>query len=181
MAEKHDADSHRHAGFECTRSAVGANAIANHGVCVEPLWHARPPGCTADMTKVDIADPFARQLMARYLSHRQEDLSNMRAALASDDFDKIKRQRLRPGPNLRAWPGNRKCSNKSRRYRRFRPDKQPGKFRTYAQHFLKTPHIPLKKSGFSPIRRPGTYNQRLYAGTIGVIRSFSAKSLLPDS
>ena len=90
MAEKHDADSHRHAGFECTRSAVGANAIANHGVCVEPLWHARPPGCTADMTKVDIADPFARQLMARYLSHRQEDLSNMRAALASDDFDKIK-------------------------------------------------------------------------------------------
>lgn len=42
------------------------------------------------MTKVDIADPFARQLMARYLSHRQQDLSSMRAALARDDFEQIK-------------------------------------------------------------------------------------------
>ncbi len=90
MAEKHDTDKHRHAGFERTPSTVGADTIADHGVCVEPLWRARPPGSTADMTKVDIADPFARQLMARYLSHRQEDLSNMRAALASDDFEQIK-------------------------------------------------------------------------------------------
>lgn len=42
------------------------------------------------MTTVDIADPFARQLMARYLSHRQQDLSSMRAALASGGFDEIR-------------------------------------------------------------------------------------------
>jgi len=42
------------------------------------------------MTTVDIADPFARQLMARYLSHRQQDLIEMRHAVAQDNFDKIK-------------------------------------------------------------------------------------------
>ena len=90
VADQHDKDKHRLAGFERTPGTVGADAIADHGVCLEPLRYARPPGSTADMTKVDIADPFARQLMARYLSHRQEDLSNMRAALDSGDFEQIK-------------------------------------------------------------------------------------------
>lgn len=52
--------------------------------------HGRVPGSMSAMTTVDIADPFARQLMARYLSHRQQDLIEMRRAVANDDFDTIK-------------------------------------------------------------------------------------------
>ena len=72
------------------QGATRMDVTADRGICVESLWRARPPGHTADMTKVDIADPFARQLMARYLSHRQQDLGNMREALASGDYDSIK-------------------------------------------------------------------------------------------
>tara|TARA_R110002111_G_scaffold8132_1_gene30561 strand:+ start:283 stop:573 length:291 start_codon:yes stop_codon:yes gene_type:complete len=42
------------------------------------------------MTTVDIADPFARQLMDRYLGHRQQDLIEMRRAVESDNFDQIR-------------------------------------------------------------------------------------------
>ncbi len=38
---------------------------------------------------IDIADPFARQLMARYLERRENDLVSLRAALGNEEFDKI--------------------------------------------------------------------------------------------
>ncbi|MBT8083614.1 MAG: Hpt domain-containing protein [Woeseia sp.] len=42
------------------------------------------------MITVDIADPFARKLMARYLSHRQEDIRNLRDAVAAADFEAVR-------------------------------------------------------------------------------------------
>jgi len=42
------------------------------------------------MNMMDIADPFARQLMARYLAHRNQDLSRMRSALSEKDFDTLR-------------------------------------------------------------------------------------------
>lgn len=42
------------------------------------------------MITVDIADPFARKLMAQYLSHRQEDILNLRDAVAADDFEAVR-------------------------------------------------------------------------------------------
>ncbi len=38
---------------------------------------------------IDIADPFARQLMARYLGRRENDLVSLRAALGNGDYDEI--------------------------------------------------------------------------------------------
>ncbi len=40
---------------------------------------------------MDIADPFARRLMARYLGHRQQDLETLRAALERGDYDTVQR------------------------------------------------------------------------------------------
>ena len=42
------------------------------------------------MITVEIADPFARELMTRYLSHRQEDVRNLRDAVAADDFEAVR-------------------------------------------------------------------------------------------
>jgi HPt (histidine-containing phosphotransfer) domain-containing protein len=39
---------------------------------------------------IDIADPFARQLMARYLERRESDIDLLRHALDSADFEKIR-------------------------------------------------------------------------------------------
>lgn len=40
---------------------------------------------------IEIADPFARKLMARYLERRDADLDNLRNALELSDFDAIRR------------------------------------------------------------------------------------------
>lgn len=56
------------------------------GTCVESLWRARPPGFIAVMITMDIADPFARQLMARYLANRESDLHRLKNALSKEDF-----------------------------------------------------------------------------------------------
>lgn len=42
------------------------------------------------MITVEIADPFARKLMARYLSHRQEDIRNLRESVAAEDFEAVR-------------------------------------------------------------------------------------------
>lgn len=42
------------------------------------------------MTTVDIADPFARKLMAQYLANRQEDLQKLRDAVTRDDFEAVR-------------------------------------------------------------------------------------------
>lgn len=42
------------------------------------------------MITVEVTDPFARKLMAKYLSHRQEDIRNLRDNLASQDFEAIR-------------------------------------------------------------------------------------------
>lgn len=47
-------------------------------------------GLLDNMITVDIADPFARKLMTRYLSHRQEDIRNLRESLASDDYEAVR-------------------------------------------------------------------------------------------
>ena len=39
---------------------------------------------------IDISDPFARQLMARYLERREADIGGLRAALEDSDFDAIR-------------------------------------------------------------------------------------------
>ena len=39
---------------------------------------------------IDISDPFARQLMARYLERRDTDIGNLRVALDDEDFDTIR-------------------------------------------------------------------------------------------
>ena len=39
---------------------------------------------------VDIADPFAKRLMVRYLGRREADLESLRSALADSDFDRIR-------------------------------------------------------------------------------------------
>lgn len=44
---------------------------------------------TSDKT-VEIADPFARQLMSRYLQRRREDIDRLRDALAAGDFEQIR-------------------------------------------------------------------------------------------
>ena len=46
-----------------------------------------PPG---EGERVDIADPFAKRLMVRYLGRREEDLETLRSALAESDFDSIR-------------------------------------------------------------------------------------------
>lgn len=38
---------------------------------------------------IDVADPFARQLMARYLKRRQRDVELLNEALADSDFQTI--------------------------------------------------------------------------------------------
>ena len=40
--------------------------------------------------RVDIADPFAKRLMAHYLGRREADLELFRSALAKKDFDSIR-------------------------------------------------------------------------------------------
>lgn len=42
------------------------------------------------MITVDISDPVARKLMSRYLSHRQEDIRNLREAVAAEDFEAVR-------------------------------------------------------------------------------------------
>ncbi len=39
---------------------------------------------------LDIADPFARQLVGRYLEKRSGDLSKLEGALGKDDFETIR-------------------------------------------------------------------------------------------
>lgn len=39
--------------------------------------------------QIDIADPFARQLMARYLARRKQDIERLRAALDAADYGSI--------------------------------------------------------------------------------------------
>ncbi|NNC77246.1 MAG: Hpt domain-containing protein [Woeseiaceae bacterium] len=39
---------------------------------------------------IDISDPFARQLMARYLQRRDADISALRNALKETEFEKIR-------------------------------------------------------------------------------------------
>lgn len=39
---------------------------------------------------IDIADPFARQLMARYLERRSSDVEKLTAALDAEDFETIR-------------------------------------------------------------------------------------------
>ncbi len=39
---------------------------------------------------IDIADPFARQLMARYLERRGSDVEKLRSALDAGDFETIR-------------------------------------------------------------------------------------------
>lgn len=41
-------------------------------------------------TTVEIEDPFARKLVARYIERRKADLQTMRAALGGDDYDTIR-------------------------------------------------------------------------------------------
>ena len=43
-----------------------------------------------DDERVDIADPFAKRLMVRYLGRREADLESLRSALAENDFDRIR-------------------------------------------------------------------------------------------
>ena len=38
---------------------------------------------------IDVVDPFARRLMARYLKRREADIGRLRLALGSADFDSI--------------------------------------------------------------------------------------------
>ncbi len=40
---------------------------------------------------IEVADPFARQLMARYLKRRQKDVELLGRALADSDFQTIER------------------------------------------------------------------------------------------
>ncbi len=40
--------------------------------------------------RIDIADPFARRLMARYLSRREAAVESLRSALAGRDFESIR-------------------------------------------------------------------------------------------
>lgn len=40
---------------------------------------------------IEVADPFARQLMARYLKRREEDLVHLNQALKDSDFEAIER------------------------------------------------------------------------------------------
>lgn len=42
--------------------------------------------------KVNIADPFAKRLMVRYLSRREADLKTLRSALADEDFESIRKK-----------------------------------------------------------------------------------------
>lgn len=39
---------------------------------------------------IEIADPFARRLVGRYLSHRKNDISKLQSALAESDFETIR-------------------------------------------------------------------------------------------
>ena len=41
---------------------------------------------------VVVNDPFARRLMVRYLDHRQDDVQSLRAALARQDFESIRKK-----------------------------------------------------------------------------------------
>ncbi len=41
-------------------------------------------------TSIEVADPFARQLMARYLERRQTDLQTLDRALADADFEALR-------------------------------------------------------------------------------------------
>ena len=40
---------------------------------------------------IEIEDPFARQLLTRYIERRKADFSRLRAALEAEDFDTIRR------------------------------------------------------------------------------------------
>ena len=42
--------------------------------------------------RVIIDDPFAKRLMVRYLSHREDDVRTLRSALASEDFEQIRKK-----------------------------------------------------------------------------------------
>ncbi len=42
-------------------------------------------------TPIEIADPFARRLLSKYLGRRKDDITRLRAALASADFSSIER------------------------------------------------------------------------------------------
>ena len=39
---------------------------------------------------IDISDPFARQLMARYLERRESDIGRLRGALEQSEFETIR-------------------------------------------------------------------------------------------
>lgn len=68
------------------------------------MWHADFPGAgdsphidgvVGTLTgrksePLDIADPFARQLVGRYLEKRSGDLSKLEDALGKDDFETIR-------------------------------------------------------------------------------------------
>jgi HPt (histidine-containing phosphotransfer) domain-containing protein len=41
---------------------------------------------------VVVNDPFARRLMVRYLDHRQDDVESLRAALARQDYESIRKK-----------------------------------------------------------------------------------------
>ena len=43
-----------------------------------------------DKTRIEVDDPFARKLLARYVERRVADLQTLRAAAAADDYDAIR-------------------------------------------------------------------------------------------
>lgn len=42
--------------------------------------------------RVNVSDPFAKRLMVQYLGRRKADLKILRAALADEDFDDIRKK-----------------------------------------------------------------------------------------
>lgn len=39
---------------------------------------------------IEIADPFARRLVGKYLSHRKDDIGKLKSALEASDFETIR-------------------------------------------------------------------------------------------
>ena len=42
-------------------------------------------------SSIEVADPFARRLLAKYLERRKKDLVQLRVALSQNDFESIER------------------------------------------------------------------------------------------
>jgi HPt (histidine-containing phosphotransfer) domain-containing protein len=47
---------------------------------------------TSGDKRVIVRDPFAKRLMVRYLSRREDDVQSLRSALASQDFECIRKK-----------------------------------------------------------------------------------------